>query len=202
MLNRFIPLLILVALAFSVAAAPATAQREEQAIRTMLQQRDRQIKEIVRGRNALTEADREKLRTVVNDVMDFEAMGRTALGDQWGQLNAQQRRDFVSVFAGVVRTQSLADLDIYRADVTVRDVTVQGNTATARTTATIQRQGKPVSAAVDYTLQKQGDRWLVTDFTLDNVSTAVGYQRSFQRILRQRGFDGLMTSLRSRLERG
>jgi phospholipid transport system substrate-binding protein len=203
MLNRVLSLMLLgLFLAGSVAVAQTPAGREQQAIRTMLQQRDAQIKSIVRGKPNLSDAERDRLRAVVNDVIDFEAMGRQALGAQWNDLTAAQRRDFVETFAGVVRAQSLADLDLYRADVRIGEITVQGQTATARTTASVQRQGKTVSAEVDYTLRKAGDRWLVTDFAIDEVSTAQGYQRSFQRILRQRGFDGLMTSLRNRLERG
>lgn len=195
MLHRLPALLALFALLF---AAPASAQSGE--IEQMLRERDAEIKAIL-GDGAPNDAQRDRLRDVVNDVIDFEAMAREALGPYWSDLTAAQRTDFVEAFGGVVRAQSLADLDLYRARVTYGDVDVNGATAVAQTTA---RSGD-VDAAVVYDLVKQGDAWYVTDIRIDGVSTVEGYANSFQRVMKRQGveagYDRLMTSLRKRLER-
>ena len=48
---------------------------------------------------------------------------------------------------------------------------------------------------------KQKNGWMITDMSIDNVSTADSYNRQFQGIIRKRGFDALLTSLRKRAER-
>lgn len=182
-------------------AVPALAQNDGKTIEALLQTRDREIKTIIGKSSTLTPAQQSQLRTVVNDVIDFEAMSRTALGDHWAKLSAAQRREFVETFSGVVRAQSLANLDIYRASVAYDGVDVARGAATARTTATVNRKGKPVAAKVDYRLAKVDGEWRVTDFLIDGVSTADGYATSFQRVIKQKGYDALLSSLKKRLAR-
>ncbi len=197
MLNRFLPLVL--ALLALVAAVPASAQSGE--IQQMLRQRDAEIKSILGPSGTPTAAQREKLRTVVNGVIDFEAMAKGALGLYWSELSAAQRTAFVDVFGGVVRAQSLADLNLYRARVSYGEVDVKGNTAIAHTTA---RSGD-VEAAVDYALAKKGSTWVVTNIVIDGTGTVEGYATSFQRVMKRQGaeagYEKLMQSLRTRLAR-
>ena len=192
MLNR----LLLLAVALLLLAPASFAQKSSADVEQLLRGRDAQIKSII-GSGQISKTQREQLRDVVNDVIDFEAMAKTALGPTWSTLSATQRREFVDVFAGIVRAQSLADLDAYRAKVGYGAVKVSGNTATASTTTTY----KNVSSTVVYDLVYKNNAWRVTDITIDGVSTAESYANSFQRVVKQRGFDTLMASLRKRLAR-
>jgi len=182
--------------------APLASAQPAQEIEQLLRQRDRQIKEILGTSGQPSAQQRERLRAVVNDAIDFEAMAQTALGTYWGQLSAPQRAAFTERFGAVVRQQSLSDLDLYRATVTYEGVDVRGNTATARTVAT---RGT-TRARVDYTLHRTGNQWKVTDVIVDGTGTAENYARSFQRVLRRdgvaAGYDRLMESLQRRLDRG
>lgn len=181
-------------------ATPAMAQPAQE-IEQMLRQRDREIKSIVGTSGEPTAAQRERLKNVVNDAIDFEAMSRAALGTFWSELTPAQQRAFVERFSEVVRAQSLADLQLYRAAVTYSGVDVNGSTALARTIATIGSD----RARVDYTLHRVNNQWQVTNIIVDGVGTAEGYARSFQRVLRQHGaqagYDRIMASLANRLSR-
>lgn len=194
MLYRTLPVILALLL-----AAPAFGQADE--IERMLRARDAEIKAIVGTSGAIPDAKREQLRDVVNDVIDFEAMARQALGDFWNDLAPAQRTDFVRVFSEVVRAQSLADLGLYRARVTYGEVEVSGATALAYTTA---RSGD-VDAAVDYALARKNGGWVITDIVIDGTSTVGGYATSFQRVMRRQGteagFERLMESLRRRAAR-
>jgi phospholipid transport system substrate-binding protein len=191
-------LALFVMLALFGITAEASAQTEAQQIRQMLEQRDQQIKSALGTRTTFTDAQRNRLKSLINDAIDFEAMGRFALGSNWNDLNAQQRQEYVAVFSDVVRAQSLSDLDIYRSTVRYDNISVDGNRARVSTTTTHRN----TSASVAYDLQRSNGQWLVTDIILDGTSTAQGYANSFQRVYRRHGFDRLMTSLRTRAERG
>jgi phospholipid transport system substrate-binding protein len=199
MLNRLAPLFLLVLA--TLLAFPAQSQPASE-IEQLLRQRDREIKAILGTSGQPTANQRERLRAVVNDAIDFEAMARTALGPYWGQLSAAQRSAFVDRFAAVVRAQSLSDLELYRASVSYEGVDVVNGTATARTIATYNN----TRARVDYELHRRDGAWKVTDVIVDGTGTAEGYARSFQRVMRrdglQPGYDRLMQSLERRLERG
>lgn len=194
MLHRLLALVLAL-----LVAAPAFAQGD--GIEAMLRARDAEIKAIIGTNTAVSDAQRDRLRDVVNGVIDFEAMSRAALGPYWTELTPTQRTDFAEVFAAVVRAQSLANLDLYRARVTYGDVDVDGSSAVAHTTA---RSGD-VDAAVDYALVRKGDTWHVTDIVIDGTSTVTGYANSFQSLMRKRGveagYEKLMASLRKRAAR-
>lgn len=191
--------LLLTFLIFSVVAESASARQagEDQAIRSMLEQREADIKQILGDDTELSDAQMDALRGAVNDMFDFESMGREALGRHWDEISAEQQQEFVDVFAEIVRYQSLADVDIYRANVTYETISVSGDEARVSTTTIY----KDVPTVVDYALRRSGDMWLATDVVLDEVSTVEGYSRSFQSYVRKRGFDALMENLNKRLER-
>lgn len=163
----------------------------------MLDERDREIKSVLGTSDTFTNAQREELKLLINDVIDFEAMSRTALGPHWNEISAAQQREFVSVFGDVVRAQSLSNVDIYRSSVRYDDIDVNGSRATVATTTTY----RDTNMNVAYDLQKKDGEWHVTDIILDGTSTAQGYANSFQRVFKRHGFDRLMDSLRKRAGR-
>lgn len=181
-----------------VAASPALARQadESASIRSMLEQREADIKQILGDSDTLSDEQESALRAAVNDMFDFGSMGREALGRHWDEISETQQTEFVDVFAEIVRYQSLADVDVYRANVTYDDITVDGASAHVVTTTTY----KDVPTKVEYALVRSGEAWLATDVVLDDVSTVEGYSRSFQSYVRKRGFDALMDNLNKRLE--
>lgn len=192
----------LVAVLLVGAALPAMAQQssndEADAIRAMLEERDAEIKSILNGSESdFTSAQREELMSLINGFIDFRAMGQQALGPFWSDLSEEQRTEFVDVFQDVVRHQSLGDLEAYNSEVTYNRIDVESDSAFVRTTTRYKGSDTPV----DYVLHRQDDTWLATDIILDEVSTAGGYARSFQNVMRKRGFDSLMNSLEKRQER-
>ena len=194
-LSRFLFGLVVFLLALFT-AAPAHAQTPEQEIRQMLEQRDQQIKSILQGDTTFTDQQREELKTLINGLIDFEAMGRQALGPFWNDLTEEQRAEFVDVFRDIVRSQSLADLEVYNSKVTYDEITVEGDSAYVVTTTSYQG----TSANVEYDLARQDTTWLAEDIIVDDVSTTQSYARSFQTVIRKRGFDALMESLRNKRE--
>jgi len=193
---RWIASALLGALLLLGSAVPAAAQGQSTAqdIRTMLEERDQQIKSILKGADDYTTEQRQELKTLINGVIDFRAMGQTALGPFWDDLTEEQQTEFVDVFREVVRAQSLSDLEVYNSQVTFDQIEVEDDSAFVRTTTTYQGSKTPV----EYVLEQQDGTWMAEDIIVDGVSTAEGYARSFQNVVRKRGFDALMTSLKKK----
>lgn len=176
----------------------ATAQQDADSIRMMLEERDEEIKTILGPEGSeYTEEQRETLKAIINGVIDFEAMSKTALDETYNEISEESRLEFVDLFSTIIRDNSLTKLDIYRATVTYNDITIESGEALVQTMAELDEVRTPV----DYKMKRQGGEWVITDMSIDDVYTAESYNRQFQRIIARRGFDALMDSLRRRAAR-
>jgi phospholipid transport system substrate-binding protein len=90
-------------------------------------------------------------------------------------------------------------LDIYRADVSYKQIKVNGDSATVQTVAQLEKVRTPVTYHMFY--EDNNKQWVVTDMIIDDVSTADSYRRQFQNIMRKKGYDGLLEILRKRAGR-
>jgi len=168
----------------------------ENTILALLKSRDAAIKAVLGpDEGSYSAAQKEKLIVLINEKMDFSEMSRTALSAHWEKLGESLRADFVATFSELVRRSSVKKLDIFHAVIEYKKVTVAGEKAQVFTRATYKR----TRTNVDYSLHQKNDTWLVTDFSIDEVSTAESYRKSFHRIIRKHGFAGLMERLRKKL---
>ncbi len=164
----------------------------------MLDQRDAQIKELLGPRGTdYTQQQRDELKDIINDVIDYREMAQHALGNKYNEISEEEREEFVDLFSRIIRDNSLNRLDIYRADVVYNDISVTNGNAHVKTTAQIENVRTPV----EYEMKRKDGEWVVVDLIIDEVSTGDSYNRQFQSIIRQRGFDALLNNLRRRAER-
>ncbi|WP_349355219.1 MlaC/ttg2D family ABC transporter substrate-binding protein [Gracilimonas sp. BCB1] len=176
----------------------AVAQQTAEDIRSLLEERDEQIKELVGPEGTeYTDEQRQQLKEIINGVINFEAMAKEALEETYDTISTDKRTEFVDLFATIVRDQSLNKLDIYRAKVTYQDIQVEGDEARVETLAQLENVRTPVNYEMEY----QDGQWVIVDMEIDDVSTASSYNRQFQRIINQRGFEPLLESLRKRAAR-
>jgi phospholipid transport system substrate-binding protein len=193
----FIAVLFAAALLLGMGVTHVQAQGDSATaaeIRQILEERDQEIKSILGGTDDHTAAQRQQLKELINGLIDFRGMAQRALGSHWDELSAERRDEFVSVFSDVVRAQSMGDLGVYNSAVTYDQIEVQGDSAFARTQTEYEGRTTPV----EYVLERRGGEWRAEDIIVDGVSTAEGYARSFQTVVRQQGFDRLMKSLRKK----
>jgi len=174
------------------------AQDGPEEIKQMLESRDNEIKELLGpSGNDFSQEQRDRLKDIINGIIYYPAMAEVALGDTYDEIEDETREEFVDLFATMIRDNSLNRLDIYRADVNYNDISVNGDVATVNTTA----QFEDVRTSVDYRMEVIDNEWRITDMSIDEVSTAESYNRQFQSIIRKRGFDALLESLRRRAAR-
>lgn len=178
------------------------AQKEVSDIKELFEERDREIKALMGPKGTeYTEEQREKLKNIINGNIDYGEMAQFALGDTYDELSAEKQNEFIDLFSTIIRDQSLNKLDIYRAKVTYEDIAVEGDSAFVSTIAEMDKVRTPVGYELEYKEKDGTSQWVVTDMIIDDVSTAGSYQRQFQRIIRKKGFDSLMETLRKRAAR-
>lgn len=178
----------------------AIAQKDSAAVRELLEQRDKEIKNLLGPEGTeYTQEQRQKLKDIINGIVDYGSMARFALQNTYDTLTTDQRQEFVDLFSTVVRDQSLNRLDIYRADVKYNSISVTGDSAVVNTTVQLENVRTPVTYEMYYNGSEQ--QWFISDMIIDDVSTAGSYRRQFQSIIRQKGYYTLLKTLRKRANR-
>ena len=176
-------------------SSTVSAQQTSDSIKMMLEARDTQIKTILGPKGSeYTEAQRDTLKSIINGIIDFEAMSRVALEETFDTISEEQRVEFVDLFSSIIRDNSLTKLDIYRATITYKSISIDDGQALVQTMAELDEVRTPV----DYKMKWKSNEWVISDMSIDDVYTAESYNRQFQRIIARRGFDALMESLRKR----
>lgn len=174
-----------------------TSQAAED-VRELMESRDFQIKQLLGAEGSeYSSNQRDELKDIVNGIIDFTEMAKTALEVTYDTISVEDRTEFVQLFSSIIRDQSLANLDIYRASVSYERIDGTTDSMYIETLA----EWDNIRTPVHYIMSKNSGEWRIEDMSIDDVFTAESYNRQFQRIIRSRGFDYLMSTLRKRAER-
>ncbi len=127
--------------------------------------------------------------------MDYEEMGRRALGKKtWGTLSEEKRAQFTKLLTAMVQNTYVrrfkpgtAVTITYAPKVRMK----KDGRAQVRTTIRVKR----TSAAVNYSMIPRAGLWKVYDIIVDDVSQLGTYKRSFRKILKREGWDGLIARM-------
>jgi len=178
-----------------VIAQPSQAAED---VRKLMESRDFQIKQLLGAEGSeYSSNQRDELKDIVNGIIDFTEMAKTALEVTYDTISVEDRTEFVQLFSSIIRDQSLANLDIYRASVSYERIDGTTDSMYIETLA----EWDNIRTPVHYIMSKNSGEWRIEDMSIDDVFTAESYNRQFQRIIRSRGFDYLMSTLRKRAER-
>lgn len=191
----YLTLLLLINVSSALIAQTNSVQSE---VQTLLEVRDQQIKKLLGPEGSdYSDQQRSQLKDIVNGIIDFDAMAKTALEITYDTISVAIRDEFVQLFSSIIRDQSLANLDIYRAVIDYESISGTYDSTYVQTIA----EWDNIRTPVNYIMTEQSGDWKITDMSIDDVFTAESYNRQFQRIIASRGFGYLMETLRRRAER-
>ena len=140
---------------------------------------------------------REKLKDIINGLIDFTELSRRALGKYWEQRTEQERADFVNVFQDLIRNSSVKKLSIYKADRVTYEVLDKGDDRTD--VSTVAYKGRD-DVEIVYRMHKGGDGWAVYDMLIDGASTARTYRDSFYKEIDRTSYGDMYDKLVRKLE--
>lgn len=146
---------------------------------------------------AMRQADkRAAVRRVAAEVFDVTETAKRALGRHWHARTAAEREEFVQLFADLLERTYIQKIDLYGGErLQYTGETIDGDHATVRARLlTRKRSEVPLEAR----LLRRGDRWLIYDVSVENISLIANYRSQFDRIIRQASYQELVTRLRTR----
>ncbi len=139
---------------------------------------------------------RELIRKAVDERFDWEEMGRRSLGRYWAQRTAEEKREFIRLFADLVERTYMAKVEGYSGEKVRYDgETLDGAYAVVRVSI-ITEKNKDIS--VDYRLRKEGNEWFVYDVSIEGVSLVNNYRTQFNSIILQSSYEDLVKKMKAK----
>jgi phospholipid transport system substrate-binding protein len=141
---------------------------------------------------------RAAVRKLAAEAFDVQETARRALGTHWQQRSPAEREEFVQLFADLLERTYISKVDLYGGErVRFTDERVDGDTAVVRARI-VTKQGTEVP--IEGRMHKRGERWLIYDVVIENISMIANYRSQFDRIIRTTSFAELIKRLRNRGE--
>ncbi|AFM11920.1 MlaC/ttg2D family ABC transporter substrate-binding protein [Turneriella parva] len=140
--------------------------------------------------------DKKNKRAAISEIyeanFDFEKLGSNTLKSDYKKLTDDQKKSFNEKFARFVLEFYLDKIDKYnRNKIEFEGEEIKGQRATVFTL--LEYQGK--MAKVNYSMNSKNGKWLVFDFEVEGVRLSSTYRSQFAKVLKEKGFDGLMLEL-------
>ncbi|HEY3064411.1 MAG TPA: ABC transporter substrate-binding protein [Methylomirabilota bacterium] len=141
---------------------------------------------------------REALRALRAEIFDLEEMSRRSLGRHGQGRTPEEVAAFTELFSDFLERVYVTKLTRAKdARIVIVGDSVEGDRATVRTRVAISSSAE---TAVDYRLLRRGERWIVYDVVVENVSLVNSYRAQFEKIMRNGGYPALVQRLQSPAE--
>jgi len=182
---------IVAGLLLLVVAAPAWAGPTDQ----LREYTDKVIK--VLNDPALESSDRRAaVRTIALEAFDSTETAKRVLARHWQARTPAERDEFIQLFADLLERTYIMRINDYGGEkVRYLGESVDGDLAIVRARI-LTKNGTEVP--VESRMLRRGDRWLIYDIVIENVSLIANYRSQFDRIVRTNSYEELVRRLKSK----
>lgn len=198
MKRRFFPLLFALTLGSSVAATSLVAGTAFAGPATdVVKSKQGQLFDKIRA------SDDSAVISLLDEMLDYGAIAKGSLGDQWSGLSDEQRSEFQGLLTRLVQQaykknlKKILDFDVeYVSEDASGDVTKVKTRAKSRTNASED----PIE--ITFALRQDGSTFKVVDIDTEGVSLVSSYRSQFVKIIKKDGFAALIQKMKDKLAAG
>lgn len=153
---------------------------------------------------ATTEEDAKRIISVhFLDMLDLPITARIVVGKYWRKATPEQRQGFVDAFqVMMIRSYSrfLLGDEAKQVNMEIVRSTPKGKKGDRIQVSSTLTMGDGRVVAVEYMFRfnKEKDKWLVIDLTVEGISIAFSYRSSYQRIIKEHGMDSLISRMEAK----
>jgi len=139
---------------------------------------------------------RRAIRTVANDIFDFNEISRRSLAVHWQARAPAERQEFVALFGDLLENSYISKIESYSGEkIVYAGETVDGQLAIVKTRL-VTRQGTEVP--VEYRMFLRDDRWRAYDVNIEGISLVANYRAQFNTIISRSGYPDLVAKLKAK----
>ena len=142
-----------------------------------------------------------QLKQLLDGATDLELVARLVLGRYWRQATPEQQAEFVALFKELIMQTMAERMSWYNGqtfEITNSRLVDERDTMVA--TRILRPSGKP-PILVDWRVRQGAGGYLLIDILVEGVSLVVTQRAEAAEVVNQRGIDGLLAEMRTRLER-
>jgi len=194
MLKRYFTILTL---GLSLAFAPVASSAESSAIDAVRSSVDGILDILKKGDTMDEAARRSAMEAIIDERFDFRAMSQRTLATNWKKASDAEKQEFTDLFKQLIQSSYVGKLEAYTNE-TVEYVAekVKGRKALVETMIKTASADIPLN----YKMYSKDGNWLVYDVIIEGVSLISNYRSSYQTIVKQEGFDGLMAKMKAKIK--
>jgi phospholipid transport system substrate-binding protein len=142
-------------------------------------------------------AKREKIRGVIAERFDVRAMSQRTLATNWRKASKEEQQQFVKLFAELIQNTYIGRVEAYtNEEVKYPGEKIMNDRAVVDTLIVTSSKEIPVT----YKLYLKGGQWLVYDVNIEGVSLISNYRSSYQEIVKNEGFTGLLAKMEEKVK--
>lgn len=139
---------------------------------------------------------RAEIRAVALEAFDVAEAARRALGPHWTKRTPAEREQFVGIFQGLLERGYLSRIGEYGGErVQYVGERIDGEFAVVRAQIVTS---KGTQVPVEARVLKKGERWLMYDVLIENVSLIASYRSQFDRVIRTSSYEDLVKRLKEK----
>ena len=182
-------LLLVCALVIGVSAPAGAGSPTDQ-----LREYSEQVIKVLEDQTLKPQDRRAAVRKMAQEIFDVAETAKRALARHWASRTAAEREEFTQLFADLLESTYIARIDQYGGErIKYTQETIDGDRAIVRAKV-VTKKGTEVP--VESRLLRRGDRWLIYDVLIENVSLIANYRSQFDRIVRTSSYEELVRRLK------
>jgi len=141
---------------------------------------------------------RQALKKTISLVFDYGEMAKRSLGKHWNQRTAEERKQFVALFATLLENSYAGKIESYNNEkiVYIKE-TLDGNYAEVKSKVVTAKRDE---FSLDYRLMNESGKWMVYDVVIEGVSLVSNYRSQFNRVITANGYAELVKKLQNKSE--
>lgn len=142
-----------------------------------------------------------KLKQTFDALLDYDSLAKNSLGDEWGKLSAEQQKEFQSLLQTLVQrayTKNIRETLDYDIQFKGEKDAKQGKLVATVARHKTDKRKEPIE--IDYLVHKKDGSWRVYDIITEGSSLVSNYQSQFHRVIKKKGFDGLVERMRKKAD--
>ncbi|MCH2110557.1 MAG: ABC transporter substrate-binding protein [Polyangiaceae bacterium] len=148
-------------------------------------------------------ANDSKLQSAFDALLDYETLSKDSLGSEWAKLTPEQQKKFGGLLKTLVQrsyTKNIRNTLDYNIHFEGEDSAKNGQLVKTVARHKSDKRKEPIH--INYVVHQTNGKWLVTDIVTEGSSLVKNYRSQFRRLIRKKGFDGLMERMQKKVDEG
>ncbi len=191
-------LMLGLAFALLLPAASAMAQKSDAAASKFIQKMGDVALTSLTDKDLASKEREKRVRDLLRQNFDVEAIGKFALGGHWRTITPAQRSEYLKLFEDMIVSTYAQRFGEYSGQQfkvgSTKPTTRKGDSIV--NSQVIQKDGPPLN--IEWRVRENAGQFKVIDVFIENVSMAITQRSDFDAVVQRGGIDGLLKTLRER----